>query len=107
MLQKTSSHRNILARCLAAMALIGVYCVSIVGTSALFLAASTSSADAQRGRGRGGGGGRGYGYGRGRGGGYYGGRGRGYGFGPAIVVPRIVGPGCYYSRRYGRTICPY
>ena len=99
--QKTSSHRNILTRCLAAMALIGIYCASIVGTSALLLAASTTSADAQRGRGRGDGRGRGGGFYRGRG------RGRGYGFGPAIVVPRVIRPGCYYSRRYGRTICPY
>lgn len=103
MAQTNSTHRNLLTRCLAAMALIGIYCVSIVGTSALMLASSTSSAQAQRGRGRGGG------RGRGRGGGFYRGRGRGrgYGFGPAIVVPRVLGPGCYYSRRYGRTICPY
>lgn len=102
MAQNTSSHRNILTRCLAAMALLGIYCATLVGTSALMLTASTTSAEAQRGRGRG----RGWGRGRGRGYGYRG-RGRGYGFGPAIVVPRIIGPGCYYSRRYGRRICPY
>ena len=37
---------NILSRCLAAMALVFVYMVSVVGTSGLFLAASTSSAAA-------------------------------------------------------------
>jgi hypothetical protein len=88
-------HRPILARCLAAVALVGIYCVGIVGTSGLFLAASTTSASAQwRGRGRGGGWGRGRGYGYGRG--------RGFG----IVAP-IVTPGCYYSRRWGRVVCPY
>ena len=54
---------NIPSRFLAATALVFVYMVSVVGTSGLFLAASTSSADA-----------------RGRGGGYRGG-GRGYGLG--------------------------
>lgn len=94
---------NILSRCLAAMALVFVYMVSVVGTSGLFLAASTSSAEA-RGRGRGGGRGRGYarGYARGRGGGY----GRGYGFGGVYVAPAVRG-GCYFSRRWGRVVCPY
>ncbi|MDO9562176.1 MAG: hypothetical protein Q7J60_11180 [Bradyrhizobium sp.] len=87
---------NILSRILAATALVFVYMVSVVGTSGLFLAASTSSAEAQRGRGRGG-----RGRGRGRGRGY--GRGRG-----VIIVPApIVRPGCYYSRRYGRVVCRY
>ena len=94
---------NILSRFLAATALVFVYMVSVVGTSGLFLAASTSSAEA-RGRGRGGGRGRGYarGYARGRGRGY----GRGYGFGGVYVAPRVRG-GCYYSRRWGRVVCPY
>jgi len=95
---------NILSRFLAAMALVFVYMISVVGTSGLFLASSTSSAEA-RGRGRGGGGrGRGYarGYGRGRGRGY----GRGYGFGGVYVAPRVRG-GCYYSARWGRVVCPY
>ncbi|MDB5574922.1 MAG: hypothetical protein JWR80_98 [Bradyrhizobium sp.] len=89
---------NILSRFLAAMALVFVYMVSVVGTSGLFLAASTSSADA-RGRGRGGGG-RGYarGYARGRG------RGRGYGYGGVYVAPRVRG-GCHYSYRWGRVVC--
>ena len=99
---------NILSRCLAATALVFVYMVSVVGTSGLFLAASTSSADA-RGRGRGGGG-RGYaraearGYARGyaRGRGY----GRGYGYGGVYVAPAVRG-GCYYSARWGRVVCPY
>ena len=94
---------NILSRFLAATALVFVYMVSVVGTSGLFLAASTSSADA---RGRGGGyrgGGRGYGRGIGRGRGY----GRGYGFGGVYVAPVVRGGGCYYSRRWGRVVCPY
>jgi hypothetical protein len=91
---------NILSRFLAATALVFVYMVSVVGTSGLFLAASTSSAEAQWGRGRG----RGYarGIGRGRGRGY----GRGYGFGGVYVAPVMRG-GCYYSRRWGRVVCPY
>ena len=93
---------NILSRFLAAMALVVVYMVSVVGTSGLFLAASTSSAEA-RGRGRGGGRGYGRGYGRGRGRGY----GRGYGFGGVYVAPVVRGGGCYYSRRWGRVVCPY
>ncbi|WP_041801501.1 hypothetical protein [Rhodopseudomonas palustris] len=98
--------RSILARCLAAIALVGIYCVSIVGTSAVLLAASTSSASAQRGRGRGGGFYRGGGY---RGGGFYrgGGRGWGRGRGYGFYGAPIVRPGCYYSRRWGRVICPY
>jgi hypothetical protein len=95
-----------LARCLAAMALVGVYCFSVIGTSAFFLTASTTSADAQRGRGGGRGGGfRGGGF---RGGGFRGGgrgfgRGRGFGFYGAPIVT----PGCYFSRRWGRVVCPY
>ena len=101
---------NILSRCLAAMALVFVYMVSVVGTSGLFLAASTSSADA---RGRGGGrgyarggyvrGGRGYARGYARGRGY----GRGYGYGGIYVAPVVRGAGCYYSARWGRVVCPY
>lgn len=87
---------NIVSRILAATALVFVYMVSVVGTSGLFLAASTSSAEAQRGRGRG------YarGFARGRG------RGRGYGYGGFYVAPApIVRGGCYYSRRWGRVVC--
>lgn len=89
---------NILSRFLAASAMVFVYMVSVVGTSGLFLAASTSSAEAHRGRGRGGSFYRG---GRGRG------RGRGYGFGGVYVAPVVRGGGCYYSRRWGRVVCPY
>jgi hypothetical protein len=85
--------RTLVARCIAAMALVGVYCIGIVATSTVFLTASTTSASAQWGRGRG----RGYGRGRGWG------RGRGYGFYGAPIVT----PGCYFSRRWGRVICPY
>ena len=84
---------NIVSRIIAAAALVFVYMISVVGTSGLFLAASTSSAEAQWGRGRG------------RGRGFYRGRGRGYGI---YVAPPIVrGRGCYFSRRWGRVICPY
>jgi hypothetical protein len=93
-----------LARVIAAVALTGIYCLSLVGTSAVLLTASTTKADAQRGRGgggrggRGGGGfgrGRGGGFGRGRGGGFYRGRGRGF----------YGGPGCVFNPVYGRVIC--
>jgi hypothetical protein len=89
-------HRNILIRCLAALALVAVYIVS----ASTFMATSTTTADA-RGRGRG----RGY-YGGGRG------RGRGYGRGVYIAPPVYVAPyaaygGCYWSRRWQRRICPY
>lgn len=100
---------NILSRCLAATALVFVYMVSVVGTSGLFLAASTSSAEA-RGRGRGRGGGVSFYRGRGRGGGigFYRGRGRGYRGGGLYYAPApIVRGGCYYNRRWGRVICPY
>ncbi|CAN5538215.1 hypothetical protein BH11PSE4_BH11PSE4_27750 [soil metagenome] len=101
---KSTSRHNLMTRCIAATALVFVYCVGLVGASAVLLTASTTSADA---RGRGGGGRGGGGRGRGggvviRGGGRGYGRGRGYGFGP-----RILAPGCYYSRRWGRVICPY
>jgi hypothetical protein len=85
---------NILTRCLAALALMFVY---VASTSAILVGATTSSAEAQwRGRGRGWGG-RGWGYG-GRG------WGRGYGF---YGGPIVRGRGCYWSPRWGRTICPY
>lgn len=98
----SKARKGMLARVLAAVALTGLYGLSLVGTSAAFLAATTTKADAQRGRGRGGGyyrGGRGRGYygGRGyyRGGrGYY--RGRGWGYG---------GGGCVFNPVYGRVIC--
>jgi hypothetical protein len=85
---------NILTRCLAALALMFVY---IVSTSAILVGTSTTQAQA-RGWGRGGGWGRGRGWGRGYG--------RGYGRG-IYVAPIVRGRGCYYSYRWGRTICPY
>ena len=87
---------NIVTRCIAALALVFVYFVStsavLVGTSAILVVASTSSAEARfHGGGRGFGRGfRGRGFGRGFG--YYGG---------------YYGPGCYWSYRWGRYICPY
>ncbi len=105
--QSTRRH-NFLTRCLAAAALISVYCVGIIGASAVLLMTSSSTASAQRGHG----GGRGGGHGGGRGGGFRGGgfgRGGGWGRGRGIGFygPRIIAPGCYYSRRWGRVICPY
>lgn len=107
MAQTKSSRHNIVTRCLAAVALLSVYCVGILGASTVLLTAASTSADA-RGGGRGGGGrggGRGGGF---RGGGFRGGggwgRGRGYGF---YGGPRFVAPGCYFSRRWGRVVCPY
>ena len=81
---------NIVTRCIAAIALLFVYFVS---TSAVLVGASTTSAQA-RGGGFRGGGFRGGGF---RGGGF---RGRGLGWGG------YIGPGCYFSYRWGRVICP-
>src|SRR6266851_5455294 len=88
-----STFRSIVTRCLAVGVLFWIYCAGIVGASALVLAASTTAADA---RGGGGGGFRGGGF---RGGGF---RGRGFGLGWG----GYAGPGCYFSYRWGRVICP-
>src|SRR5882672_10473605 len=112
MAKNVSTFRRIVTRCLAAGVLLCIYCFSVIGTSALVLAASSTTADARGGGGGGGrgggGGGRGGGGFRGggfRGGGFRGGgfrgRGRGWGWGG------YAGPGCYYSYRWGRVICPY
>jgi hypothetical protein len=77
---------NIVTRCLALVALFFVY---VVGTSAILVGATTSSAQAWVARG----GGRGWG-----GRGFYRGRGygRGYGYygGPVVVAP---GPRCWWN----------
>jgi uncharacterized membrane protein len=103
---KSTTRHHIVTRCIAALALVFVYCIGLVGASAMLLAASTTSADARGGGGRGGGGRGGGGFRGGgfRGGGFRGGgyRGRGWGRGYGIIAP-----GCYYSRRWGRVICPY
>lgn len=86
---------NFLTRCLAAVTLLFMYAV---GTSAILVGATTTSAEA-----------------RGRGRGFYRGglgRGRGYGY-RGYYVPRAyyyaprayVGPRCYWSYRWGRTVC--
>ncbi len=97
------TRRHILTRCIAAMALVFVYCVGLVGTSALMLAATSTTAAARGGGGHGGGhgGGRGGGF---RGGGFRGGgfRGRGWGRGYGVGF----GPRCFYNR-WGRLVCPY
>jgi hypothetical protein len=87
---------NLLTRCLAAVALLFVY---VVSSGAILVGATTSPAQAWRGRGgfyRGGGYGlRGYGY-------------RGY-YAPRAYyyAPRAYGPRCYWSYRWGRTVCRY
>ena len=84
---------NIVTRCLALVALFFVY---VVGTSAILVGATTSAAQAWVARGSG----RGWG-----GRGYYGGRGygRGYGYygGPVVVAP---GPRCWWNA-YGVRVC--
>ncbi|MGM4916096.1 hypothetical protein [Tardiphaga sp. 813_E8_N1_3] len=105
MAQTKTTRHNIVTRCLAAMALVSVYCVGLIGASTMLLTTSSTSAEA---RGGGRGGGRGWGGGRGRGGGFYRGGGRGYGRGYGFYGgPRFVAPGCYFSRRWGRVVCPY
>jgi hypothetical protein len=81
---------NLVTRCIAAIALVFVYFVS---TSAILVGTSTTSAQAR-------GGGRGGGF---RGGGW----GRGRGWGRGIGMYGGYGPGCYWSYRWGRLICPY
>jgi len=87
---------NFLTRCLAAVALLFVYAFS---AGAILVGATTSPAQAWRGRG-----------------GFYGGRGfygRGYGYrgyyAPRAYyyAPRAYGPRCYWSYRWGRTVCRY
>ncbi|CAN5273909.1 hypothetical protein BH10PSE10_BH10PSE10_07780 [soil metagenome] len=96
-----ATRSNFFKRSLAALALVLIYSVSLLGSS-LFVSAATSTSAEARGGGRGGGGrGRGGGWGRGRGRGW--GRGRGYGYG--FIAPAVRG--CYWSPRWGRTICPY
>lgn len=97
---QNTTRSSFFKRGLAAAALVLIYSVSFIGSSFVVATATSTSAEA-RGRGgggRGGGRGRGGGWGRGRGRGW--GRGRGVGFG-------FVAPGCYWSPRWGRTICPY
>ncbi|WP_439925222.1 hypothetical protein [Nitrobacter sp. JJSN] len=108
MVQKSSSaRRSIFTRVLAATAMVCVYFIGVAGVSSVLMAGSTTSAEA-RGGGRGGGRGRGGGWGRGRGGGWgYRGRGWGYGRGRGWGGVGIIAPGCYYSPRWGRTVCPY
>src|SRR5438045_8734378 len=100
---KMAKRYNILARCVAALALLFVY---VASSSAILVGATTTSAEA-RGGGRGGGFGGGFRGGGFRGGGFrgrgWGGRGIGLGF--YGVYPR--GRGCYFSYRWGRWVCPY
>ena len=83
---------NFLTRCLAAVTLLFMY---VVGTSAILVGASTTPAQAYRGRG---------GWGRG-GWGYRGGYGRGWGYRGYYAPRAYAGPRCYWSYRWGRTVC--
>ena len=90
---------NFLTRCLAAVALLFVY---VVSSGAILVGATTTQAQAWRGRGGG--------FYRG-GGGFYRGRGlayRGY-YAPRAYyyAPRAYTPRCYWSYRWGRTVCRY
>jgi len=85
---------SLLTQCLAALAVVFVYSIGLIGSS-LFVSAATSTAAEARGGGRGGGRGRGWS------------RGRGRGWGRGVYIAPPVVRGCYWSRRYGRTICPY
>jgi len=84
MTHNQSGRRSIVSRVLAATILTGIYCLGLVGATALVVGASTTSAQAQRGDGRGRGRGRGDVRGRGRGRGDVRGRGRGRGNGCVI-----------------------
>ena len=83
MAKNVSTFRRIVTRCLAAGVLLCIYCFSVIGTSALVLAASSTTADA-----RGGGGGRG-------GGGFRGGgfRGGGVSVAAGFVAVAVAGDG--------------
>jgi hypothetical protein len=89
------AQRNIFVRGLTAIALVAA---CLLG----FLSFSTP-ANAWRGRGFYGG----RGYARGYGRGHWRGRGYGRGYGLYVAPPVYYGRGCYWSRRWGRTICPY
>lgn len=94
------SSRKPVARFLAAMIMVGLYCLSTVAVSGIALTASTSAAQAQRGRGRGRG--RGVWRGRGRGRGWGRGRGRGYWRG-GVWVPWVA-PGLCHVRWSSRWV---
>jgi hypothetical protein len=85
---------NFLTRCLAAVALLFIYAVS---SSAVLVGMTTTSAQAQW---------------RGRGGWGRGGWGRGWGY-RGYYAPRAYygyggyGTRCFWSYRWGRTICRY
>ena len=78
--------RSAMIRFLAGMAMVCAYFIGVTSVSSLLVAGTSTSAEARGG---------------GRGGGCGGGRGRGWG------GVGIIAPGCYYSPRWGRTICPY
>jgi hypothetical protein len=99
MTQNKKTPRNILIRGLAAIVLFGVYALSMLGTSALVLGASSTAALARGGGGGGGGhGGGGGGHGFGGGGHGFGGHGfRGGGFGYGFYPSYYDGYYPYYE----------
>jgi hypothetical protein len=94
-----TTFRKILARGLAATALLCIYSFSILGASALLLGASSTSALAFGGHGGGGHGGGGF-----HGGGFHGGGFRGgFGWGPGYYGP--YGHGGYYPYEGDVGVC--
>jgi hypothetical protein len=101
MANNRTSYRNILTRSLAMIALLCIYCFSMIGASALLLGGSSTAALA---RGGGGGGGHGGGGGGGRGGGGFRGggfRGGGFGLGLGLGLYGPYGYGYGYPYGYG------
>jgi hypothetical protein len=111
MTHNRTGFRKVLTRGLAMMALLCIYCLGIIGTSAVLLGASTTSALARGGGGRGGGGfgggGRGFGGGGFRGGGFRGGgfRGAGFGLGLGLGLYPYYGYGGYYPYYGDEGVC--
>jgi hypothetical protein len=95
-----TSFRNALTRCLAAMALLCIYGLGVIGASALVVGASTTSAFARGGGGfHGGGGFRGGGF---RGGGF---RGAGLGLGLGLGLYPYGYYGGYYPYYGDEGVC--
>lgn len=91
---KAVTHRTILTRCVAVVAVLFVYGAYLVGATLLMTASSTQAQARRHRRGRGG-------VGIYLGGGY---PAYGYGYSPYYVAPVSR---CYWSRRWRRTICRY
>jgi hypothetical protein len=109
MTPKTGVGRKLLARCLAVVAMVGLYCLATLSVSGVVLSTTSTPAEAQRGRGRGRGGpGGGY-RGRGRGVVVRGrGRGRGRGIWRGGIWYPWFAPGiCVHPWTGVRVPCPF